>query len=291
MKTQLVKRVLPLLLTLCVCGTLSAQETQPVENVASVRLVDASAKRIIANASVEVHSNNGIICRKAPCPSNDQSWKGVSDADGILRIPSHIIQYSITLTVAGYQAALIHEAAVKTANGEVRVKLWPSASTAPQTTSEDVAPPSLPASAGAWLVRLDIRYGRDGMESNSWAMTSEGSIAGSKSWREETFPCHAKLSAENLRRMESVIAVVNPSAWRLRYGRLVYDSGFRHLTLEHREADGAVHTYAVELLYEAKGQPEDFQALHAAAQAVVAKQAFAEQSCGPDPAALRYQAP
>ncbi|MBA2501518.1 MAG: hypothetical protein H0V27_01435 [Pyrinomonadaceae bacterium] len=291
MKPQLLKRALPLLLTLCICGTLCAQGAHQVENVARIRLVDASIIRIIANASVEVHSNNGVICKRAPCLNNSQSWKGASDAEGVLNIPSHIIQYSVTLTTVGYRAAHFTEAAVKTVPGELRVLVSPSA-TAPQTATEEVAAaPSLPAVKGAWLVRLDIRYGRAGTKSNSWVMTSGGDIAEDKSWREETFPCRAKLSAENLRRIKSVVVAVNPSTWRLQYGRFVYDSGYRRLTLESREADGAVHTYDVTLRHEPEGQPEDFQALHAEAQAVVAIQVFADQSCSPDPAAMKYGAP
>jgi ABC-type Zn uptake system ZnuABC Zn-binding protein ZnuA len=54
MKTQLLKRALLLLLTLCVCGTLSAQEAQPFKNLVSIKLIDASTKRVIANAASHV---------------------------------------------------------------------------------------------------------------------------------------------------------------------------------------------------------------------------------------------
>ncbi len=286
MKPQLLKRAFLLLLTLCVCGTLSAQEAQTIGNFARVKLIDASTKRIIANASVEVQSNNGVRCRRAPCPNNSLSWKGASDADGVLRIPSCAIQYSTTLTVAGYQAADFTKTAAKTADGTLVIELSSDTSTAPQTMSEEVAPPSLPAGEGAWLVRLDVSHGRDGMKRRSWVMTSGSDIAVGNiiagSMGLETFPCRAKLSAENLRRMETAVAAVKPSAWRLQYGRPIPDVGSRNLTLERREAGGGVRTYVVTLHRDAAELPEDLRALHAEAQAV-AKQAFAEQSCGSSP--------
>ncbi len=293
MKTQFLKCVLLLLFPLCVCVMLSAQETQPVGNVARVKLINASTKRIIANASVEVRSNNGIRCRRSQCPTNRQSWRGASDADGVLRIPSHIIQHSTGLTVAGYQATDFNKTAAKIADGTLIIELSPDTSTAPQGMTSDVPPPSLPAGKGAWLVRIDVNhYGRDEMESRSWVLTSgsdiaagniiaakmENTVAGSMG--RETFPCRAKLSAENLRRMETVVAAVRPSAWRFKYGKP--EVGFRGLTLKQREADGKIHTYIVTLHQEAGDQPEDLRALHAATQAV-AKQAFAEQNCGSSP--------
>ncbi len=132
MKTQFLKCVLLLLFPLCVCVTSSAQETQTVGNVARVKLIDASTARIISNAYVEVRSNNGIRCRRAPCPTNSQSWRGASGADGVLRIPSHIIQHSTSLTVAGYQATDFNKTEAKIADGTLVIELSPDTSTAPQ---------------------------------------------------------------------------------------------------------------------------------------------------------------
>ncbi len=286
MKTQLLKRALLLLLTLCVCGTLSAQEAQLFKNLVSIKLIDASTKRIIANTAVEVRSNNGIICKRAPCPNNSLTWKGVSGADGLARIPSCVIQYSTTLIVADYEATELNKTMAEIADSILVVELAPDTSTAPQRMTTDVPPPSLPARAGAWLVRLDVRHGRDGMKRNSWVMTSGSEIAatntaGGGNWQ-ETFPCRAKLSAEGLRWVEGVLAAVKPSAWLLQYGTPIPDVGSRSLRLVRREADGAVHTYVVIIYPRAEEQPQDLQALHAAVQAV-AKQAFAGQSCGSSP--------
>ncbi len=77
--------------------------------------------------------------------------------------------------------------------------------------------------------------------------------------------------------MKDVVKTLNPSAWRKEYGSFAYDVGFTYLTLEQRKAGGAVHTYYVTVLtlFKQKGLPEDFEAVRAAAEAVV------EQTCRP----------
>jgi len=91
-KPKLTKCALVLLLVLGVGGNLNAQRgtaengssqtstrQSPVspstENGVTVKLLDDSTKRIIANAPVEVRSNNGVRCRKALCPNNSLIWR------------------------------------------------------------------------------------------------------------------------------------------------------------------------------------------------------------------------
>ena len=45
-----------------------------------VRLLDAATAKPIANTDVELWSDNGIRCIKAPCPTDGKQWKGTSDA-------------------------------------------------------------------------------------------------------------------------------------------------------------------------------------------------------------------
>ena len=52
-----------------------------------VRLLDAVTAKALANADVELWSDNGIRCVKAPCPTDGKQWKGTSDASGRVTIP------------------------------------------------------------------------------------------------------------------------------------------------------------------------------------------------------------
>ncbi len=267
MKTLLLKHALLLPLILCVCGTLSGQGEQSAANVVEVRLVDASTTQIIPNASVEVRSQNGNICKKAPCPQNSLSWKGVSGADGVLRIPSHIIQHLTTVKVAGYLAINFKEARATDGKSVVELQL------------------------DTWHVRFMVR--REG-GSSVWLISRGDIAAGDETNRSDlwqAFPCRTRLSAENLRRMETVLSTVKPSAWDYVYGSRRSDAIYsRDLLLERAGADGDVNHSTFYYRGAEEEMPQDLQALLATMQAVI-KQSFAKQSCSLDAKALKYQMP
>lgn len=58
-----------------------------------VKLLDEVSGEVISNSNVEVSSDNGIRCIRAPCDNNGKHWRGGSDADGYVVIPTNILQY------------------------------------------------------------------------------------------------------------------------------------------------------------------------------------------------------
>ncbi len=74
-----------------------------------LRLVDAMTAQPIANAEIEIQSDNGIRCIKAPCPTHGNSWKGRSDASGIVVIPKGALNTTARLRGAAHQGDLIED--------------------------------------------------------------------------------------------------------------------------------------------------------------------------------------
>lgn len=69
-----------------------------------LKLVDADTARIIINRKVEIHSDNGIRCIKAPCPIDEKEWKGTTDNEGIIYFPKETMNTSTTITAEGYKS-------------------------------------------------------------------------------------------------------------------------------------------------------------------------------------------
>src|SRR5207244_1328036 len=59
-----------------------------------VQLLDGWSGQPIANADIKVESNNGIVCRTAPCPNNSKQWAGRSDDAGRVTIPRAVLQFN-----------------------------------------------------------------------------------------------------------------------------------------------------------------------------------------------------
>lgn len=68
-----------------------------------LRLVDAESGKPISGVEASIHSDNGIRCIKAPCPTNGRTWKGVSGKDGVVKAPSSALQKENQLTASGYE--------------------------------------------------------------------------------------------------------------------------------------------------------------------------------------------
>jgi hypothetical protein len=79
------------------------------DSTVRVRLLNP-AGRPLAGAPVEIWSDNGIRCIRAPCPTNGTSWHGRSDARGLVVIPTRVLQASTTLTTPGYEGDLVEGA-------------------------------------------------------------------------------------------------------------------------------------------------------------------------------------
>jgi len=76
---------------------------------ARVRLLDAASGRPVANADVEVWSDNGIRCVQAPCPTTGRRWTGRTDAIGQVDLPTSALQAVTVVKTPGYEGDLIGE--------------------------------------------------------------------------------------------------------------------------------------------------------------------------------------
>jgi hypothetical protein len=74
-----------------------------------VRLLDASSDRPLSNADVELWSDNGVRCIKAPCPTNGTQWTGRSDAAGDVVIPTSVLQPVTTIRTPTHEGDLIRD--------------------------------------------------------------------------------------------------------------------------------------------------------------------------------------
>jgi hypothetical protein len=72
-----------------------------------VKLVDAHSGAIISGFDVEVSSDNGKRCVRAPCPTNAKTWKGKSDARGYVAIPTGVVQADTRISTSVHFGDLI----------------------------------------------------------------------------------------------------------------------------------------------------------------------------------------
>ena len=109
----------------------AAQGTRDaVQKRADLRLkvIDGATKKPISNTAVEIYSDNGRRCIKAPCPTNGIKWAGRTDARGVVTIPGKVRQRSMTISAAGYGG-------------------------------KDLTRESKKAAAGLWVIALDVDSG------------------------------------------------------------------------------------------------------------------------------------
>lgn len=82
-------------------------------NKLRILVIDKTTKSPVANKSVEIYSDNGIRCIKAPCPTNGIEWTGKTDKHGYLVIPQNVRQASMHIEIAGYEAKELNRSARK----------------------------------------------------------------------------------------------------------------------------------------------------------------------------------
>jgi hypothetical protein len=75
-----------------------------------VRLVEALSGRPVANANVEIWSDNGLRCIQPPCPTNTKQWRGNTDAAGLVLVPTRVLQRSTTVRTPAGEGDLIGDA-------------------------------------------------------------------------------------------------------------------------------------------------------------------------------------
>lgn len=86
-------------------STLSQQSTShPTDttDTVSIKLIDTTTGKPLANTDATFRSDNGIRCEQAPCPTNVQTISGVTDKDGVLIVPRSYMQHSNSVTVENY---------------------------------------------------------------------------------------------------------------------------------------------------------------------------------------------
>jgi hypothetical protein len=70
--------------------------------VLKLSVIDGTTNKPVANRSVQIDSQNGIDCIKAPCPTNSKHWEGRTNRQGVVFIPQKVVQSYTLLTVNGY---------------------------------------------------------------------------------------------------------------------------------------------------------------------------------------------
>jgi hypothetical protein len=68
-----------------------------------VKLLDEFSGEVISNSDVKVYSDNGIRCIRAPCPTNGKEWRGRSDDNGYVLIPTNILQRSTDISTPSHR--------------------------------------------------------------------------------------------------------------------------------------------------------------------------------------------
>jgi hypothetical protein len=92
-----------------------------------VKLLDAFSGEVISNSDVEVHSDNGIRCIRAPCPTNAKQWQGKSDANGYVIISTNVLQPVTRIwTPAHKQGKDLVRDSEKDTDGAWVVELYPN---------------------------------------------------------------------------------------------------------------------------------------------------------------------
>jgi hypothetical protein len=92
----------------------------------SVKLLDAFSGESISDSDVEVHSDSGVRCIQAPCPTNDKQWAGKSDANGQVAIPTGILQRNTTIRTPAHEGKDLVRDSEKDADGVWVVELYPN---------------------------------------------------------------------------------------------------------------------------------------------------------------------
>ena len=75
-----------------------------LDETIKVKLIDAFSGQNISNTDARVYSDNGNRCITTPCNTEGQEWTGKSSNDGIILIPSKVINIVTNITTTGYKS-------------------------------------------------------------------------------------------------------------------------------------------------------------------------------------------
>ena len=89
-----------------------------------VRLLDAASGRPVTSTAVRLYSDNGIRCVTRPCPTNGMEWRGASDGDGYVVIPTRVLQFETSVGTKRHFGDLVEDSAPD-GNGGWVVELTP----------------------------------------------------------------------------------------------------------------------------------------------------------------------
>lgn len=89
-----------------------------------LRLLDAVTAMAIANTDVEIRSDNGMRCIRAPCRDNAKRWNGRTDAGGSVTAPVDALQVVTSIRTPGHHADLIEDSS-EAADGAWIVEMLP----------------------------------------------------------------------------------------------------------------------------------------------------------------------
>jgi hypothetical protein len=68
-----------------------------------IQLIDAASGEPLANAEIEVYSDNGIRCARAPCPTDGRPWRGRSDDRGVVALPASVLDVVNHIRTAAHE--------------------------------------------------------------------------------------------------------------------------------------------------------------------------------------------
>jgi len=109
--------------------TYSAQTQRPRLNASRgpvrVQLFDIYSGLPLANAAVEVESDDGIVCKMAPCPTDQKTWLGRSDDSGAITIPPSAIQVDTYVKTKGHRLAKLADDAIQASSNIHPIELYP----------------------------------------------------------------------------------------------------------------------------------------------------------------------
>jgi len=90
----------------------SPRHTHADDGALHVTVLDSASGRPLPRIAVQIYSDNGIRCIKAPCPTNGMQWNGRTDKKGVVVVPAKIVQSSMTITATGHVSGknLAHDA-------------------------------------------------------------------------------------------------------------------------------------------------------------------------------------
>ena len=71
--------------------------------VLKLSVIDETTNKPITNRSIQIDSQNGLNCIKAPCPTNTKHWEGRTNRQGVVFIPQKVVQSYTLLTMKGYR--------------------------------------------------------------------------------------------------------------------------------------------------------------------------------------------